>query len=118
MEETQVDLYHDLAATLDDPVISLHALVGIYSSQTLKIHGFIKHQLVVVLIDSGSTHKFVHYFIWVISNFHVLIVDEGTMKCERCSENIKLKMGDYHLKTHMFSIEMGGYDIFLGAKWM
>ena len=27
-------------------------------------------------------------------------------------------MGDYNLKTHMFSISMGGCDIVLGFKWI
>lgn len=27
-------------------------------------------------------------------------------------------MGDYHLKTHMFSIFMGGCDIILGVEWL
>lgn len=27
-------------------------------------------------------------------------------------------MGYYHLKTHMFSINMGGCDIMLGVKWL
>ena len=61
----------------EEPVISLHALAGISSPQTLKIRGFIKHRPVVVLIDSGSTHNFIHqrvveamhYFIRVVSNF-------------------------------------------------
>jgi len=44
----------------DEPVISLHALAGISSPQTLKIRGFLKHHPVVVLIDSGSTHNFIH----------------------------------------------------------
>ena len=39
------------------------------------------------------------------------------MKCGVRCENVKLQMGDYHLKTHMFSIDMGGCDIVLGAKW-
>lgn len=80
----------------------------------------------MVLIDSGSAHKFIHKrvaeaihcFVWVVSNFQFLIVDGGTMKYEGRSENIKLYMGDYHLKTHMFSIEMGGCDIFLSSKWL
>lgn len=80
----------------------------------------------MVLIESGSTHKFfhkrveeeVHYFFRVVSNFQVLIVDGGTMKCEGRYENIKLQMEDYHPKTHMFSIEMGDCDIVLGAKWL
>eukprot|EP00253_Pinus_taeda_P028424 PITA_28424 len=110
----------------DEPVIQLHALVGISSPQTLKIRGFIKHFPVVVLIDSGSTHNFIHQkvtervhcFVQVVSNFQVQIVDGGTMKCEGRCENVKLQMGDYQLKTHMFDIHMGGCDIVLGAEWL
>eukprot|EP00253_Pinus_taeda_P019071 PITA_19071 len=107
----------------DKPVISLHALARISSPQMLKIRGFIKHCPVVVLIDSGSTHNFIHQkvvetvhcFVRAVSNFQVQIADGGTMKCEGRCENVKLQMGDYQLKTHMFSIHMGGCDIVLGA---
>eukprot|EP00253_Pinus_taeda_P026508 PITA_26508 len=109
-----------------EPVISLHALVGISSPQTLKIRGFIKHRPIVVLIDSGSTHNFIHQkvaeavhcFVRAVSNFQVQIADGGTMKCEGRCENVKLQMGDYQLKTHMFAIHMGGCDIVLGAQWL
>ena len=40
------------------------------------------------------------------------------MKCEGRCENVKLQMGHYQLKTHMFSINMGGCDIVLSAKWL
>eukprot|EP00253_Pinus_taeda_P025585 PITA_25585 len=110
----------------DEPVISLHALAGISSPQTLKIRGFIKHRPVVVLIDSGSTHNFIHQkvaeavhcFVREVSNFQVQIADGGTMKCEGRCENVKLQMGDYQLKTHMFAIHMGGCDIVIGAEWL
>jgi hypothetical protein len=42
----------------------------------------------------------------------------GTMKCGGHCENVKLQMGDYHLKTHMFFIFMGGCDIVLGVEWI
>jgi len=29
-----------------------------------------------------------------------------------------LKIGDYHLKSHMFAIDMGGCDIVLGVEWL
>ena len=126
MGDTQIEPDHDLAASPDEPVISLHTLARISSPQTLKIYGFIKHRPVVVFIDSRSTHNFVHKhvaeethcFIMDISNFQVLIADEGTMKCEGHCENIKLQMGDYHLKAHMFANEMGGCEIVLGAEWL
>ena len=40
------------------------------------------------------------------------------MKCGGRCENVKLQMGDYHLKTCMFAIDMGGCDIVLGAEWL
>jgi hypothetical protein len=42
-------------------MISCHALVGINTLQTLKIEGYIKKKKVIVLIDYGSTHNFIHY---------------------------------------------------------
>ena len=95
---------------LDEPVISLHALAGISSPQTLKIRGFIKHCAVVVLIDSGSTHNFIHQkfaeavhcFVRAVSNFQVQIADGGTMKCEECqTSNGGLSVEDPHVcNTH------------------
>eukprot|EP00253_Pinus_taeda_P036388 PITA_36388 len=110
----------------DEPIISLHAMAGISSPQTLKIRGFIKHRPVVVLIDSGSTHNFihkkfaeaVHCFVQEVSSFQVQIADGGIMKCEGRCENVKLQMWDYQLKTHMFAIHMGGCDIVLRAEWL
>jgi hypothetical protein len=90
----------------------------------LKIKGYIKHRQVVVLIDNGSTNNFIHHelakdlhcFVHLVFNFQFFIDNGGTMKRgDRC-ENVKLQMSDYHLKTHMFSISMGGYDIVLGVK--
>ena len=110
----------------DEPIISLNALAGISSPQTLKIRGFLKHRPVVVLIDSGSTHNFIHQkiaetthcFVRAVSNFQVQIAYGGIMKCEGRCENVKLQMGDYQLKTDMFAIHMGGCDIVLGVEWL
>jgi hypothetical protein len=40
------------------------------------------------------------------------------MKCSGCCENIRLKTWQYFLKYHMFSIDMGGFDIVLGVEWL
>jgi hypothetical protein len=77
----------------------------------------------VVLIDSGNTHNFItrckpqeiHCFFHPINNFQVLISNGGFMKCGCHYQNVKLQMGDYDLKTHMFAIDIGGCDIVLGA---
>lgn len=82
-EDNQPD--NELPATPEEPIISLHALEGSSSPQTLKFRGFIKHRPVVVFIDSGSTHNFIHQrvieavhcFIRAVSNFQVQIADGG-----------------------------------------
>jgi hypothetical protein len=43
------------------PMILCNALAGISTPQTLNIKGYIKNKKVIVLIDSGSTHNFIHY---------------------------------------------------------
>jgi hypothetical protein len=58
-------------------------LVGISTPQTLKIEGYIKKKEVIVLIDSGSTHNFIHYklakdlncFVYPVPEFQVMIAD-------------------------------------------
>jgi hypothetical protein len=43
-----------------DPLISLHVITSFYAPQTLKFIGYIKHRKFIILVDSGSTHNFIH----------------------------------------------------------
>jgi hypothetical protein len=109
-----------------EPVISLNALTGFSVPQTLKLIGYIKHQKVIILIDSGRTHNFIHHriaqethcYIHVVNNFQIMIANGGCMKCGGCCENAHLQISYYHLKSHMFIIDMGGCDIVLGEDWL
>jgi hypothetical protein len=106
--------------------ISMHALTSLFAPQTLKMIGYIKNHKVIVLIDNGSTHNFIHRrvaqenhcYIHLMNNFQIMIANGGSMKCGGCCQNVRLQMGDYFPKTHMFAMEMGGYDIFLGVEWL
>ena len=40
------------------------------------------------------------------------------MKCGGHCENVHLQIGQYHMKSHMFAINMDDCDIVLGAKWI
>ncbi|KAK2655599.1 hypothetical protein Ddye_008651 [Dipteronia dyeriana] len=42
-----------------EPGISLHAIAGMQAPKTMKILGGFKGQLIIALIDSGSTHNFI-----------------------------------------------------------
>jgi hypothetical protein len=120
----------DITPPSDPPevgaVISLNALTSFSAPQTLKLIGYIKHRKVIILVDSGSTHTFIHrrisqethFYIHAVNNFQIMIANDGSMKCRGHCENVCLQIGDYHLKYHMFAIEMGSCDIVLGADWI
>jgi hypothetical protein len=80
----------------------------------------------IILVDSGSTHNFIHHhisqetncYICAIKNFQIMISNGGSMKSGVRCENVHLQIGDYHLKSSMFAIDMGGCDIVLGAYWL
>jgi hypothetical protein len=109
-----------------EPVISLNALTVFSAPQTLNIIGYIKHMKVIILVDSGSTHNFIHLriaqethcYIHEVNNFQIMISNGDSMKCGGHCENVHLQIGDYHLKSHMFAIDMGSCDIVLGADWL
>jgi hypothetical protein len=108
------------------PLISVNPLTGFFSTQTLKLIGYFKQRQVIILIDSGNTHNFVHCriaqefncYVHPVYNFQIIISNGGSMKCGGCCENVCLQIGQYHMKYHMFSIDMGGYDIVLGVEWL
>jgi hypothetical protein len=109
-----------------EPVISLNAFTGFSTPQTLKLISYIKHRKVIILFDSGSTHNFIHRhiaqethcYIHAVNNFQIMNANGGSMKCGGCCENVHLQIGDYHLNSHMFAIDMDGCDILLGAYWL
>jgi hypothetical protein len=57
-----------------ESVISLNALTGFSSPQTLKLIGYIKQRKVIILIDSGNTHNFIHRLISQKTNFYISAV--------------------------------------------
>jgi hypothetical protein len=120
----------DITPPLDPPevesIIFRNALTVFSAPQTLKRIGYIKHRKVIILVDSGSTHNFIrcliaqenHFYIHVVNNFEIVMVNGGSMKCRGRFQNVRLQIGDYHLKSHMFGIDMGSCDIVLGADWL
>ena len=92
----------DITPPSDPPevelVISLNDLTGFSTPQTLKIIGYIKHWKFIILVDSGSTHNFIHRhiaqethcYIHAINNFQIMIANGGSMKCAGHCENIRL----------------------------
>jgi hypothetical protein len=108
------------------PTISFNALAGIITPETLKIEGYIKNKKIIVLIDSGSTHNFIHYklskslncFIYQVLEFQVMKANRVTINCLQKCHKINLNMGEYVMNIPMITIPMGCVDVILGVKWL
>eukprot|EP00253_Pinus_taeda_P022424 PITA_22424 len=109
-----------------NPTISCNALAGITTPQTIKIEGQIKKKKVIMLIDSGSTHNFIHYkvakelncFLYPAPKCQVMVANGGTINCSGKCHIIKISMGEYVLNNPILSIPMGGVDVVLGLQWL
>ena len=97
------------------PAISCNALIGITTPQTLKIEGNINKKNVIALIDSGSTHNFIHCkvakelncFLYLAPECQVMVANGGNINFSIKCHNIK--------HSPIFSIPMGGVDVVLGV---
>eukprot|EP00253_Pinus_taeda_P028577 PITA_28577 len=106
--------------------ISCNALARITTPQTIKREGQIKKKKVIVFIDSGSTHNFIHCniakelncFLYPALKRQEMVANRGMINCFRKCHNIKLSMGEYVLTSPMLSIPMGGVDVVLGVQWL
>eukprot|EP00253_Pinus_taeda_P028176 PITA_28176 len=109
-----------------NPTISCNESAGITTPQTFKIEGQIKKKKVIVLIDLGSTHNFIHCkiakelncFLYPTLECQVMVANGGTINCSRKCHNIKLSMGEYVLTSPIISILMGVVDVVLGVQWL
>ena len=106
--------------------ISFNALTRITTPKALKIEGYIKNKKVIVLIDSGSTHNFIHckiakelnLFLYPTPKCQATVANGGTVNFFGNCHNINLTMGEYVLNSPMVSIPMGGVDVVLGVQWL
>jgi hypothetical protein len=72
-----------------EPIISLNSLTGFSAPQNPQVNRLHQHRKVIILVDSGSTHNFIHrciaqethYYTHVINNFQIMIANGGSMKC-------------------------------------
>jgi hypothetical protein len=96
----ELPLPSDLTPPFDppdiDPMISLNSLIGFSTPQTLKLIGYIKNRKVIILVDIGSTHNFIHRhisqevncYVCAIKKIQILISNGGSMKCGGQCENV------------------------------
>ncbi|KAJ1703891.1 hypothetical protein LUZ63_003670 [Rhynchospora breviuscula] len=106
--------------------ISMCSPQGLYGSHTLKFKGFIRKLPILALIDSGSTHSFIHPSIVHLNKIptvtsHPMLVK--TASGSKLLSDLKCQPLKFQLQNHEFEgefrvLEVQGYDIILGMDWI
>jgi hypothetical protein len=108
------------------PEISLHAISGVPTPQTMRISGTIQEARVILLADSGSMHNFLNTKLaerlGLLPDKHTafeVVVANGERLSNRgkCSAVPVLLEGTLFI-LEFFLIDLQGYDSVLGAQWL
>ncbi|XP_041001674.1 uncharacterized protein LOC121247377 [Juglans microcarpa x Juglans regia] len=106
-------------------VISLYAIVGVPSLKTMRLVGKIGKNLVIVLIDTGSTHSFID--VNVVrkirlpveeSHLAVQVANGATFPCQGCCKAVLLRLQSCDILANLYLLTLGGCDIFFGVDWL
>ncbi|KAJ3701343.1 hypothetical protein LUZ61_005048 [Rhynchospora tenuis] len=113
-------------ATFEQADISMCLPQGVSNSQTLKFKGFIHQIPILALIDSGSTHSFIHPSIVQMNNVPTVPSPPMLVKTASGStllSDLKCQPLKFELQQHQFEgefrvLEVQGYDVILGMDWI
>ncbi|RWW80017.1 hypothetical protein BHE74_00011668 [Ensete ventricosum] len=103
----------------------MHALAGYGNLQTMKVRGLLKQQPITILIDTGSTNKFMNNKVatWMVlhiegcSRFDVKVADSRILKYDLRCLCVKLILQDQEIVDDFF-LPLDDYDVLLGIEWL
>ena len=111
---------------LEEREIELKTITGLTSKGTMKLRGKIEGKEVIVLIDSGATHNFIHE---ALVEEKQLKITQGTKfgvtigNGTRClgkgiCKRVKLKLRELTILADFLAVELGRVDVVLGMQWL
>lgn len=110
----------------EDPEISLHAIIGIWTPQTMQVSVVVRGLQVEVLIDLGNTHSFIADRIVRQAKLEpddrghvrVLIANGERLQSPGVCRAVRLQVGAELLLVDLFLLHLGGFDMVLGVNWL
>lgn len=109
-----------------EPEISLHALTGWTSPQTMRVAATVGSQHVMVLIDSGSTHNFLSERVARLlrlpviptKSFAVRVANGERLTCQGRFEEVQVNLQGITFSLILYSLPLAGLDMVLGIQWL
>ncbi|KAH9780314.1 hypothetical protein KPL71_008031 [Citrus sinensis] len=106
--------------------VFIHALTGWSSPRTMRVAASIKSQLIMVLIDSGSTHNFLsekvastlRLPVVPTKSFTVRVANGERLICQGRYEKVPIDLQGIPFSLTFYSLPLAGLDMLLGIQWL
>jgi hypothetical protein len=106
--------------------ISLQAVYGGEANETIRLRAKVGNQVMITLIDSGSSHSFINKAFALRTNCQmstapaaqVKLADGSMVLCDQQVQALEWMTQSYTFSTTMRVLELGGYDAVLGMDWL
>jgi hypothetical protein len=106
--------------------LSLHALSGQPQHRAIQLSALVKNQVLVVPIDSGSSHTFLNSVLaqklqattTPLPPMSVKVANGASLSCTAEVKNFKLWVQGYTFQVDAKLIDIGAYDLVLGMEWL
>ena len=110
----------------DEPCISVNALMGSNTFNTMRVQGWVQGKPIHILIDSGSTHNFLDIKTAQqlgckkesIGLQAITVADGNHIACQHVVKNFCWKLGGKCFTAEAMLIELGSCDMVLGIQWL
>lgn len=117
MEEAELQL---------EPCISVNALAGNHTYQTMRVRGLVNGKPLHILVDSGSTHNFLdeelastlNIEVKKISPQSIAVADGNSISCTQLCTKFSWGMSDKQFSAEAMLIPLGSCDMVLGIQWL
>ena len=108
------------------PAISLHAMIGTVGYQTMRIQGKVKNQLVIFLVDTGSTHNFVSNSLIkriggsskTITSLTITVANGEQLKTHELCPGLHWEAQGVTQAADFLVLPLRGCDAVLGIQWL
>ncbi|GKC60732.1 putative mitochondrial protein [Tanacetum coccineum] len=103
----------------NSPHITLNALSGLNSYQTMRIRGIIGKQEIHILIDCGNTHNFLDIHIAKKTTpMQVLVANGQRMLSTSVCHDLKWSLQIEVFTSDVMLLPLGGCEMVLGIQWL
>lgn len=127
-DDTTEEVAAELVADVEQPeglVVSLHAIAGIRTEDTMHLNAYIHGHRLLALLDSGSTHNFINASVMrriglVTGNsaMRVTVANSNRVACLGMARNVAMCIGKEDFLITCFGIDLGGFDLVLGVDYL